>query len=107
MSQDLKYLKAKDHVEAVKGFYIHLLVYVCVNAGLIGINIATKSDWWAQWPLLGWGVGVLGHYIGVFMPFQLFSRDWEKRMIKEQMAKTDSSAGPIQSDPKQGGETHV
>jgi hypothetical protein len=100
MSQDPRYLKARAHVAAVKGFYIHLLVYVCVISGLIAINLATKSDWWVQWPLLGWGIGIIGHAIGVFMPFQLFSRDWEERKIKEQLAKTGQ---PLQPD----GEPHA
>jgi uncharacterized membrane protein YbhN (UPF0104 family) len=100
MSQDPRHLKAKDHVNAVKGFYIHLLVYVCVIAGLFAINLATKSEWWVQWPLLGWGIGIIGHAIGVFMPpFRLFSRDWEERKIQEQLAKTKQPLNP--------NETHV
>jgi hypothetical protein len=102
MSRDPKYQKAKEHVEAVKGFYIHLLIYACVNVGLIGINIATRSDWWAQWPLLGWGIGIIGHAVGVFMPFQLFSRDWEERKIKEQLAKSEVPPGPNPSGEGRG-----
>jgi hypothetical protein len=89
MSQDARYLKARQHVAAIKGFYIHLLIYVCVISGLIVINMATKSDWWVQWPMLGWGIGIIGHAIGVFMPFQLFSGDWEERKIKEELAKSE------------------
>jgi 2TM domain len=100
MSQDPRYLKAREHVAAVKGFYIHLLVYVCVISGLFAINLATSSDWWVQWPLLGWGLGVIGHAVGVFRPFKLFSRDWEERKIKEQMAKTEPPLKPQE-------ETHV
>jgi len=29
--QEIKYQKAKERVEAIKGFYIHLTVYVVVN----------------------------------------------------------------------------
>jgi 2TM domain len=100
MSRDPRYLKAKEHVAAVKGFYIHLLVYACVISGLIAVNLATKSDWWVQWPLLGWGIGVTGHAIGVFMPFRLFSRDWEERKIQEQLTKSEQPLNP-------NGETHV
>ena len=87
MINDPKYIEAKRQVDAMKGFYIHLLVFVCVMSGLVGINVLTKTDWWVQWPLLGWGVGILGHGIGVFMPIQLFGREWEERKIKERMEK--------------------
>lgn len=87
MSDDPNYVAAKRHVVARKGFYIHLLVYLCVMAGLVTINIATKSDWWVQWPMLGWGIGVLGHAIGVFAPDLPLARNWEERKIKQRMAK--------------------
>lgn len=60
--------------------------------GLLGINMATKSDWWVQWPLLGWGLGILGHAIGVFMPINYVGRDWEERKIKERLAKNTRHA---------------
>ena len=87
MSQDPKYIEAKRHVDSVKGFYIHLFVFSCVMAGLIAINVGTKTEWWAQWPLIGWGVGVLGHAVAVFMPFRLFGRDWEEKKIKERLER--------------------
>ena len=99
MTHDPRYLKAREHVVAVKGFYIHLLVYVGVISGLIIINMATRSNWWVQWPLLGWGIGIAGHAIGVFMPFQLFSRDWEERKINEQLAKTKPPLDPAGETP--------
>lgn len=82
-----KYAEAKRQVAALKGFYIHLFVFVCVMLGLLGINVATKSEWWVQWPLLGWGLGLAGHAVGVFMPTKHVGRDWEERKIKERLAK--------------------
>ena len=50
-----------------RGFYIHSTVYVVVIALLVGINFATTPDrLWFQWPLLGWGFGVLAHAIAAF-----------------------------------------
>lgn len=43
------------------GFYIHLTVYVAVMALLVAINALTGGPWWVQWPLIGWGLGILGH----------------------------------------------
>jgi hypothetical protein len=49
------------------GFFIHLLVYVLVNALLVAINLSTSTaHLWFKWPLLGWGVGVLLHGLAVF-----------------------------------------
>ena len=40
---------ARERAEAIQGLYIHLLVYVVINAGLFGINWLTRGDsgvWW-------------------------------------------------------------
>jgi len=34
-----KYEKAKKRVEEIKGFYSHLIVYICVNIVLVIINL--------------------------------------------------------------------
>jgi hypothetical protein len=53
MNGDDQLTRAKKTVDAKLGFYIHLLVYVLVNAGLIAINLSTDSSrLWFQWPLL-------------------------------------------------------
>ena len=52
------------------GFYIHLTVFVLVNALLVGVNLLTSPEHlWFQWPLIGWGLGILLH-IGLlaFLP---------------------------------------
>ena len=82
-----KYLAAKAHVSALIGFYIHLGVFVTVMLGLFVINSASDGPWWVQWPLLGWGLGVLGHAYLVFSSRSPSMRDWQRRKIKEQMAK--------------------
>lgn len=92
MLQDPRYVEAKRHVEAVKGFYVHFAIFIVIMAGLVAINALTKSEWWVQWPLLGWGLGVIGHAVGVFMPVKKFGREWEERKIKERMAKMSSGA---------------
>jgi 2TM domain len=82
-----KYLAAKAHVAAVKGFYIHLVVFCAVMTGLFAVDLVTGGAWWVQWPFLGWGLGVLGHAYLVFSPGALSTQVWEERKIKETMAK--------------------
>jgi len=44
------------------GLYIHATVYVAVNVLLITINLSSATGrLWFQWPLLGWGIGLLAH----------------------------------------------
>ena len=44
------------------GLYIHATVYAAVNVLLIIINLSTAPGrLWFEWPLLGWGIGLLAH----------------------------------------------
>ncbi len=53
MDEQERYRRAKRHVEALKGFYIHAAIYLLVNASLVVINFVTSSDYlWFVWPLL-------------------------------------------------------
>lgn len=85
--KDEKYIRAKKRVEQLKGFYIHVTVYVLVNIMLFVINLSSSAgDWWFFYPLGGWGIGVLIHGISVFATGN-FGADWEERKIKEYMER--------------------
>ena len=87
---DEKYERAKKRVEEIKGFYTHLIVYVCVNIGLVIINLVTSPGaLWFYWPLLGWGLGLFFHGMGVFVFPKFPGKQWEERKIKEVMEKMD------------------
>lgn len=88
MNEHEKLQRATRQVEAMMGFYIHLAVYILVIAGLVAVNAYGGARWWAQWPALGWGLGLLGHAWGVFGRKPRFFVDWQLRKIrklKEQM----------------------
>lgn len=90
MDEQERYRKAKERVEELKGFYIHAAMYLLVNAALVVINLVTSPEYlWFVWPLLGWGVGVGAHAIGVFGIPGLFGRDWEERKIREYMERDE------------------
>ena len=75
--------EATKAVNAKIGFYIHLVVYALVNAGLIAINLSTSTEHlWFKWPLLGWGIGVLFHALAVFV----FPK---RRSLRERMIATE------------------
>ena len=84
--EETKYQKAKERVEAIKGLYIHLIVYVVVNLILFTINMITEpNNMWFIWPLMGWGIGFAMHSLSVFGFGPGFAADWEERKIKEFM----------------------
>src|SRR5687768_4328527 len=76
-----------------KSFFSHLGTYLAVNAFLVGLNLMTdgRIDW-AIYPLLGWGIGVALHAIGVFNrraeDFQKQFEEW-KRMRKASEEEDD------------------
>jgi hypothetical protein len=87
---DERYEKAKKRVEEIKGFYTHAIVYVVINTGLFLLNLLTSPGaWWFYWPLLGWGIGLFFHGMGVFVFNRFPGRQWEERKIKEEMERMD------------------
>jgi hypothetical protein len=86
MEEQEAYLKAKKKVEAKIGFYIHLLFYVVVNIVLIIINLNTSTQYlWFKWPLIGWGIGLFFHAMGVFALSKGLSL--KDRMIEKEMRR--------------------
>jgi len=84
--QETRYQNAKKRVEALKGFYTHLTVYILVNLLLFTINMLTSpGSLWFYWPLLGWGIAVALHALRVFGFGRRFDAEWEERKINELM----------------------
>jgi hypothetical protein len=85
MDEHEKLVRARQQVEALTGFYIHLVVFVLVMLVLLAVNwLATPDVWWVQWPFLGWGIGVAGHALLVFdSGAPGFITTWQLRKIRE------------------------
>jgi hypothetical protein len=93
-NDDPLYTSAHKRAEELQGFYIHLLVYLAVNAGLFVINLLTRDGnggWWFYWPLAGWGIGLVIHALTTFGG--LFSEDWKERKATEIYERTRHQAG--------------
>jgi len=87
IEKDEKYIRAKKRVQNLRAFYIHLIVYILVNAMLFVINLISGADnWWFLYPLVGWGIGVIVHGVST-LAFGIFGEEWEERKIKEYMEK--------------------
>lgn len=88
MADNERYEQARRRVEAKIGFFTHLGVYVVVNALLIIINLQNSPDQlWFYWPLLGWGIGIVFHALGVFVFFS--GSVLKKRLIDRELRKFD------------------
>ena len=87
-----KLVRAKKRLDELKGFYIHLTVYLGVNAFIL-INIALRSlkDGDTFWHFgtfvtpVFWGIGLLIHALGAFRINPFFGKGWEKKQIQKYM----------------------
>ena len=85
MSEQEIYQEAKKRVEEKKGVFIHFIVYILVNILLVIIWAFPAGGGypWFLWPLGGWGIGLIFHFLGVFV----FSRNtnWDRRQIEKEV----------------------
>jgi len=77
------YERARKEVKKQKSFYKNLANWVVFSLFLTFINLFTSSGFfWAAFPIIGWGIGVLLQGLGVF-GFPGFSSDWEHKKMEE------------------------
>lgn len=93
-NKEEKYLRARRRVKELKGFYVHLAIYLVINS-FITVNKVIRNIYegesmsealwdfgtFAVW--IFWGIGLAIHGLNVVgLPF-LFGKDWEERKIQE------------------------
>lgn len=87
MSEEELYREARKRVEAKKGFFIHLTVYIIINIMLVLIWAFPGGGGfpWFVFVLGGWGIGILFHFLEAFV----FSRqtDWERKAIEKEVER--------------------
>ncbi len=71
-------------VKKKKNFYYHLGVYVGVNILIIGVwaltDVGPDVEYpWFIWPWIVWGIGILFHYLWVFV----FDRKTDRSAIEK------------------------
>ena len=80
------YTNAKKMVEARMGFYTHLAVYLGVITLLTILNVTVAGEYfWAKWPMIGWGSGVIVHGLLTFV-FNSES-SLKERLIEKEIQK--------------------
>lgn len=86
------YLRARNHIEELKGFYYSLMSYCLVIPFLVFINY--RTSWGFQWfwfPMFGWGIGLIIQAFRVFASNGVFGRNWEERKIEQFMREEDNN----------------
>ncbi|WP_340202602.1 2TM domain-containing protein [Ascidiimonas sp. W6] len=88
------YKEARERVKRLKGFYIHLAVFVVINSFiLVNVYVRTLYNDETFWQistfftLIFWGIGLVFHAFGVFAKELIFTKEWEQRKLKEFMDK--------------------
>lgn len=83
--EEKRYLKAKERVDQIKGFYGNLFAYVIIIPFLWWLNFRTTSFLWAFFPTFGWGFGLLMHGLEAFGYNPLWGKNWEEKKLREFM----------------------
>lgn len=83
----MDYKQAQKRVKDLKGFYIHLAIYLSVMVFLFAADYLDGGITWAFWPAIGWGIAVVINAVALFFDTGIFGSEWEERKIKELMAK--------------------
>ncbi|MDN3724082.1 2TM domain-containing protein [Aequorivita sp. SDUM287046] len=99
-SENRKLRKARKRVEALKGFYQHLLIFILVNVLIFIVrsrvlefiqnDSPTKNFMeWVDWNILFvplfWGIGLLFHAAKVYQFKFPFLKNWEERQLNKYM----------------------
>ncbi|WP_318442596.1 2TM domain-containing protein [Photobacterium leiognathi] len=80
--------QALEYVKGIKSFYSNLTSYVLVIGMLFVINYFTGPDyWWAVWPALGWGIGIVSHALSAFEILNIFGPDWERKQVEKRLGR--------------------
>ena len=70
-----------------RAFFSHLVPYLLVSATLLAINLLSGArPFWALWPLLGWGIGIVSHGLCALRTggerFEKEFREWRESQVR-------------------------
>jgi len=75
--------------DAKKGFKGHLIAYVVMNSILVVVNLATNpGKLWCLGSIVGWGIGVVAHYVGGV------------KILEKKLMKMESEAEKLAGQPQ-------
>ena len=83
--------EAVERLQARRGFFVHLGVYIIVNAALFlqWAIVTPGAGYWPIWTLFGWGVGLAFHGLAVFAG----NKEPDEARIEREMTKMRGHTG--------------
>ena len=91
--------RAKKRLAQLKGFYIHLSIYLTINAIILTNffirSVETTYDFWSFptfMTAIFWGVGVLLHATNTFRALPFYTKNWERKRIEKMMKEEHSKS---------------
>ena len=96
--EQIQYDKAVERVHKIKGFYKHLIAFILVNLVIAYFNYEDLKPGESYFKYTNfitfffWGIGLLAHALGLFLPQWVLGSKWEERKIQEFMEKQKSNS---------------
>jgi hypothetical protein len=90
-AQDERLQRARKRVEELKGFYVHVLVFLAMNGVLLLLDLVSGGGYWFYWPALIWGTGLAAHAVAVVAEGGLFGPRWEERKLRKIMERDENT----------------
>jgi hypothetical protein len=86
-NQEEKIERARKIAAKKMDFIRHFLIYAVVMVVLAVVNNTTWAgyQWWL-WPALGWGIGIVAHFLSAFV---YSGGSLEKRLMQRELEKMD------------------
>ncbi len=74
------------------GFQVHFGIFLAVNLFLVAIWYFTSNPWgsfypWFVFPLFGWGIGIVGHFLAAYRGESYLSEKTEKEYSRLKKGK--------------------
>lgn len=76
-----RYDAEKAKLESKLGFFTHLGIYLVVNGFIIFSEFIYDDFHTSLLPLFAWGIGVISHFLRVFV----FNREYIERVVKKKI----------------------
>jgi len=77
-------------VQEKRDFKKHLVAYLGTGAMFLFINVVTDpGNWWFYWPMFGWGIGLIWHFVGVYgnESLKVDDEEWMQREYEKQLRR--------------------
>lgn len=83
---DIEELRDIRQVQRTREFYLHLVTFGLIIPILLILNLTLSPSYlWVIWPFLGWGAGVILHWVMVFRMPGFLDHDLEEKRMSQRM----------------------